>query len=107
MKKKITAVLLLLCLVSMVVPAQTAATVDGWLRQALTKSNTALTLARRDYNSNADRINQLYREIQDIMLKYQNYLNQGNVPTDNQARIIMKTNANINEINQRMRLNPE
>jgi hypothetical protein len=94
--------LLLLCLGSMVVLAQTSAQATAWLREALTKSNTALTLARRDASSNVDRIYKLYTEIQDLWLKYENYHNQGNIPTDTQARMATQIVANLNEINQRM-----
>jgi hypothetical protein len=102
MKKKITAVLLLLCFGSMLVFAQSPATVNEWLRQALNKSNTALTLARRNYDANEDTINRLFEEMTDLMLKIQNYFNQGIIPTDDQINKVNQFNANIAELNQRM-----
>jgi hypothetical protein len=101
MKKKIAVIFLFLYLV-MSVAAQSSATVSEWLRQALNKSTTALNLARRDYNANKDTIGRLYEEILDLALRFQNYFNQGNMPTDSQLNTWNRIIANINEINQRM-----
>jgi hypothetical protein len=95
MNKKISLILLLLIISVAIVFAQSSATVDGWLRTAHTKSTTALSLARQNYDANADRIYSLYLEIQDLVLKVQNYFNQGNILTESQVERLTKIQANI------------
>jgi hypothetical protein len=98
----IATVLLLLITVGTVF-AQASSTVDSWLNNARNKSNYALRLARSDYSSNLDEITQALSEVNDILLRVQNYVLNGKELTGNQEKMLLTINANLNEIQQRVR----
>jgi TolA-binding protein len=101
MKKRIATVFLFLCL-AVAASAQSSATVDSWLSQTLDKSNRMLSLARENPRANADAIAQLWEEILDLVLRVENYQNQGNSFTADQINKMGQIGANGYEVKRRM-----
>jgi hypothetical protein len=103
MKKRIAAVFLFLCL-DMAASAQSSATVDSWFSQILDKSSRMLSLARENPRANENAIKRLLIEIYDIMLRINNYYEQGNNFTADQLNKMSQFSANYHEVDRRMEL---
>jgi hypothetical protein len=102
-KKSIVIVFGLFFAVTALVFGQSSNTVSTWLNQALSKSNQALRLVRStDAESNISEIQSKLGEIRDVILKVENWTNQGNEFTSDQMEKFLKVMANINEVNQRI-----
>jgi hypothetical protein len=101
--KKMVLFFFLIGLVSVSVFAQSSARVNDLLNQALSKSIRALNMAKTgDFDSTASTIQSLLQEIQDYGFQIENWANQGNSFSSDQAEKWAKIIANVNEITQRM-----
>jgi hypothetical protein len=101
-KKFVCAALVFMAVGISLLSAQTSSQVDTWLNEGVRKSDSAVRLARQNAEANAERIANLLDDVTDILLRVQNYANQGNMTTSAQDQKLQKIGANINECSQRL-----
>jgi len=102
--KKLGILVLLTFAVSIVGFAQSAGSANDLARQMSNVSGQALRLARQGITtvSQAEQIQKYLNQIDDLNMRFQNRINRGDTLSDDGIRWIETTNANVNEIQQRL-----